>query len=71
MQCPSCGADGLLVESRDMSYCYRGLVTVIAGVSGAFCAACSEAVLDEGVAERVAEAMQAFARQVDGYVTSG
>lgn len=54
MQCPSCGADGLLVESRDMSYCYRGLVTLIAGVSGAFCVACSEAVLDEGVAERVA-----------------
>lgn len=45
--------------------------TVIAGVSGAFCTACSEAVLDDGVAERVAEAMQAFARQVDGYVASG
>lgn len=71
MQCPSCGTDGLLVESRDMSYHYRGLATVIHGVRGAFCAACSEAVLDEGVAERVAEAMQAFARQVDGYVTSG
>ena len=70
MQCPSCGAQGVRVESRDMSYHYRGLATVIHGVSGAFCAACSEAVLDEGVAERVAEAMQAFARQVDGYVTS-
>jgi HTH-type transcriptional regulator/antitoxin MqsA len=68
MQCPSCGAQGVQVESRDMSYAYRGQRTLIAAVSGAFCNACSEAVLHEGEAERVAAAMQAFVRQVDGAV---
>jgi HTH-type transcriptional regulator/antitoxin MqsA len=65
MQCPSCGAQGVQVECRDMSYAYRGQSTVITAVSGAFCNACSEAELHEGEAERLAAAVQAFVLQVD------
>ena len=46
MKCPSCAVAELEHDTRDMPYVYKGESTVIPAVTGDFCPACGEAVLD-------------------------
>lgn len=72
MKCPVCGAAELMHDTRDMPYTYKGETTLIAAVTGDFCPACSEAVLDLAESTRTSELMLQFNRQVNAaYVDPG
>ena len=52
MKCPCCGAAELIHDTRDMPYIYKGESTVLPAVTGDFCPACGEAVLDRAESAR-------------------
>ena len=62
MKCPVCGAANLIRDTRDLPYTYKGETTVIAAVTGDFCPACDESILDTTESRRVMRTMQAFSR---------
>jgi HTH-type transcriptional regulator/antitoxin MqsA len=65
MKCPVCGAAELIQDTRDLPYTYRGESTVIPAVTGEFCPACAESILDAAESERVMREMRAFSREVN------
>lgn len=65
MKCPHCGGAAMVHDTRDMPYVYKGESTVIPGVTGDYCPACDEAVLDMTESERVSAQMLAFNKQVN------
>lgn len=76
MNCPVCGAAELIHDTRDLPYVYKGESTVIAAVTGDFCPACAESILDAAESNRVMREMRAFSKQVNaaivdpGFITS-
>ena len=65
MKCPCCGAAELIHDTRDMPYTYKGEVTAIPAVTGDFCPACGEVVLDREHGDRYSELMVQFNKQVN------
>jgi HTH-type transcriptional regulator/antitoxin MqsA len=65
MKCPNCAAAKLVHDTRDMPYTYKGESTVIPAVSGDFCSACGEVVLDLAESTRTSAAMLEFNKQVN------
>ena len=57
MKCPSCGKANLVRRTRDMPYTYKGESTTILAVTGDYCPACGEAVLDLAESARTSAAM--------------
>ena len=68
MKCPVCAAAKLVHDTRDMPYIYKGESTVIPTVTGDFCPACGEVVLDMGESARTSAAMLAFNKQVNASI---
>ena len=68
MKCPFCADIDLVHGTRDMPYTYKGESTDIPSVTGDFCPACGEAVLDKDEAARVSAAMLEFHRQVNASI---
>lgn len=68
MKCPSCGAAKLVRDRREMSYTYKGETTSIPDVSGDYCPACGEAVLDMAESARTSAAMLEFNKQVNAAI---
>ena len=68
MKCPVCGAAELIHDTRDLPYTYKGETTVIAAVTGDFCPACAESLLDAAESNRVMREMRAFSRQVNAAI---
>ena len=52
MKCPVCGVAGLIHDTRDIAFAYKGETTVIAAVTGDFCPACDESILDADESDR-------------------
>lgn len=75
MKCPCCGAAELIHDTRDLPFDYKGETTSIAAVTGNFCPACDESILDVAESDRVMKEMDAFIKQVNasyvdpGYIT--
>jgi len=65
MDCPSCAAAELVHDMRDMPYPYKGESTIVPSVSGDFCPACGEAVLDAAESIRTSAVMLDFNKQVN------
>ena len=65
MKCPVCGAAKLVRDTRDVPYQYKGETTVIPKLSGDFCPACAEVVLDMSEAERYGQLVSDFNKQVN------
>ena len=65
MKCPACGAAKLVRDTRDLSHTYKGETTTIPDVTGQFCPACDEAVLDADESARVKSSIT-IAVQVNG-----
>ena len=65
MKCPSCGAAQLQPETRDVTYTYKGENTTIPAVTGDFCPACDEVVLNRKNGDRYSEMVGLFQRQVN------
>jgi HTH-type transcriptional regulator / antitoxin MqsA len=63
MKCPSCGAAELIHDTRGLPYTYKGEASVIPAVTGDFCPACGELVLDREHGDRYGELMGLFQRQ--------
>ena len=68
MKCPACGAAKLVHDTRKMPYTYKGESTVIPSVTGDFCPACGETVLDAGESMRTSALMLAFNKQVNASI---
>ena len=68
MKCPSCGGAELIHDTRDLPYTYKGETTVIPAVTGDFCPACAESVLDATESDRVMREMRAFTKQVNAAI---
>jgi len=65
MKCPVCGAAELIHDTRDLPYTYKGEVTTIPAVTGDYCPACSEVVLNREHGDRYGELIGQFQRQVN------
>lgn len=65
MKCPCCGAAELIHDTRDLPYTYKGESTTIPAVTGDFCPACSEVVLNREHGDRYSELIGQFQRQVN------
>jgi HTH-type transcriptional regulator/antitoxin MqsA len=68
MKCPCCGAVELVHDTRDIPYVYKGETTTIAAVTGDFCPACAESVLDATESDRVMREMREFSKQVNAAI---
>jgi HTH-type transcriptional regulator/antitoxin MqsA len=68
MKCPVCGAAELIHDTRDLPYTYKGETTTIATVTGDFCPACAESILDATESNRVMREMRAFTKQVNAAI---
>lgn len=68
MKCPVCGAAELIHDTRDLPYSYKGETTVVAAVTGGFCPACGESVLDAVESARVMREMRGFSKQVNAAI---
>ena len=72
MKCPVCGAAELVPDTRDRPYTYKGVTTTIDAVTGDFCPACDEVVLEMAESVRISELMLQFNKQVNAaYVDPG
>ena len=68
MKCPNCGKTKVVRDTRDLPYTYKGESTVIPSVTGDFCPACSEAVLDARESARTSALMLAFNKEVNASI---
>jgi HTH-type transcriptional regulator/antitoxin MqsA len=68
MKCPLCAEADLVRNVRDIPYTYKGESTVIPNVTGDFCPACGEAILDATESARTSAAMLDFNRQVNAAI---
>jgi HTH-type transcriptional regulator/antitoxin MqsA len=65
MKCLACDVAELITDCRELPYTYKGESTVIENVTGAFCPACDEVVLNATESQRVSAAMLSFNKQVN------
>ncbi len=65
MKCPCCGAAELARETRDLPYTYKAQTLRVPAVTGDFCPACGEVILDQANGDRFSEAAGAFQRKVN------
>lgn len=65
MKCPSCGAEALVHDTRSIPYTYKGETTTIHAVTGDFCPACGEVVLNRTNGDRYSEMIGEFQRHVN------
>lgn len=63
MKCPSCAAE-LVHDTRDLPYTCKGESIIIPAVTGNFCPACDEVVLDAAESARISKAMVEINTQV-------
>lgn len=68
MKCPVCGAAELVHDTRDMSYTYKGETTTLPQVTGDFCPACAESILDLKETGRTMRLMGEFNKQVNAAI---
>lgn len=65
MKCPVCGAAELIHDTRDIPFAYKGESTIIPAVTGEFCPACDEVILNREHGDRYSELISVFQRQVN------
>lgn len=68
MKCPICAEAELVNDTRDIPYTYKGESTVIPGVTGDFCPACGESILDAAESARTSVMMLDFNKQVNASI---
>lgn len=68
MKCPSCATAKLVHDTHDIPYTCKGESTIIPAVTGDFCPACGEAVLDVAESTRTSTAMLEFNKQVNASI---
>lgn len=71
MKCPVCGMADLVLDTRDVSFTYKGETTLIPDVTGEFCPACSESVLNMDESRRFGEYVGDFIKRVNTSIVVG
>ncbi|MDP3007715.1 MAG: type II toxin-antitoxin system MqsA family antitoxin [Methylococcales bacterium] len=70
MKCLACGAVELITDTRDMPYTYKGESTIIEAVTGDYCPACDEVLLNTQESQRVSAAMLNFNKQINAAIVN-
>jgi len=65
MKCPCCGAAELIHDARDVLYTYKGETSTIPEVTGDYCSACGEIILDREQGDRYSELIGLFRREIN------
>ncbi|HZG19281.1 MAG TPA: type II toxin-antitoxin system MqsA family antitoxin [Herbaspirillum sp.] len=65
MKCPSCGGAELVRDTRNLTYIYKGESTVIEAVTGNFCPACGEVLLNREQGDRYSALIGQFQRRIN------
>jgi HTH-type transcriptional regulator / antitoxin MqsA len=65
MKCPNCGAAELHHDTLDILYIYKSETTTIPAVTGDYCPACGEVVLNREHGDRYSDLIGQFQRQVN------
>jgi HTH-type transcriptional regulator/antitoxin MqsA len=65
MKCPLCAQAELVRDTRDIPYTYKGETTAIPAVTGDFCPACGEAILNAAESARSSAFMMEFNKEVN------
>jgi YgiT-type zinc finger domain-containing protein len=60
MRCSMCGGGELVHDIRDIPFTYNGETTIIPQISGDYCPACGEAVLDLEDGDRYSDTVEQF-----------
>ena len=68
MKCPSCAMAKLVHDTRDIPYTYKGESTIIPAVTGDFCPACDESILNSNESQRTMNGMLEFNKQVNASI---
>lgn len=68
MKCPVCGAAELARDTREVPFTYKGETTIIPDVTGDFCPACAESILDLAESRRFGEHVGEFIKQVNASI---
>ena len=68
MKCPICGGAELVHDTRDVPHTYKGETTVLPGLTGDFCPACGEVILDAQESARFSAMMIEFNKQVNASI---
>ena len=68
MKCPTCGMADLVHDTRDMPYVYKGETTTLPAVTGDYCPACDESILDAEESRRTMDLMLAFNQEVNASI---
>jgi HTH-type transcriptional regulator/antitoxin MqsA len=58
----------LIHDTRDLPYTYKGETTLISAVTGDFCPACAESILDMVESDRVMREMRTFSKQINAAI---
>jgi YgiT-type zinc finger domain-containing protein len=61
--CPACGSEKFVPDTRSIAYLYRGLMTKIEGIAGQYCDDCGEAILPKVEIARLAQGMKNFRQE--------
>ena len=64
----SCAAADLIHDTPDLPYTYKGESTIIPTMTGDFCPACGESILDVTESTRISAAMLEFNKQVNASI---
>jgi HTH-type transcriptional regulator/antitoxin MqsA len=67
-KCPICRDGNLVHDTRDLPYNYKGESTVIPAITGDFCPACGEAILDAEESARASSLMLDFNKQINAAI---
>ncbi|MBI3774461.1 MAG: type II toxin-antitoxin system MqsA family antitoxin [Gammaproteobacteria bacterium] len=62
MKCPVCGGAELVHDTRDMPYTYKDKSTTLPAVTGDYCPACDEVILDMYESRRTSALMHEFTK---------
>ena len=68
MKCPTCGAAKLVHDTRDVPYIYKSESTTLPQVTGDFCTACDEFILNAAESRRTMKLMLAFNKQINSSI---
>ena len=68
MKCPVCAAAELVPDTRDVPYTYKGETTLLPQITGDFCPACTEYILDLKETGPAMRLMGEFNKQVNAAI---
>jgi HTH-type transcriptional regulator / antitoxin MqsA len=65
MKCPVCAGAKMVRDTRDIAYTYKGETTTLPQMTGQFCPACDESLLDLKESGRAMRMMAAWKKEIN------